>query len=58
MMEKPAEPLTSASLLARLGGRPGDGAAWEEFVARYSPKVFLWCRHWGQGYRTISTLIP
>jgi RNA polymerase sigma-70 factor (ECF subfamily) len=26
---------------------PADQAAWSEFVDRYGPKVFAWCRGWG-----------
>jgi RNA polymerase sigma-70 factor (ECF subfamily) len=37
---------TSASLLARLRLAPADQAAWAEFVDRYGPKVYGWCRHW------------
>src|SRR6476659_2871650 len=45
-MEKSVNSRTSVSLLVRLGGDPNDGAAWEEFVRRYGPKVYQWCRHW------------
>jgi RNA polymerase sigma-70 factor (ECF subfamily) len=37
---------TSASLLQRVGQDGGDPAAWDEFVARYGPKILAWCRHW------------
>jgi RNA polymerase sigma-70 factor (ECF subfamily) len=40
------ESRTSASLLARLRQAPADQAAWAEFVDRYGPKVYGWCRHW------------
>jgi RNA polymerase sigma factor (sigma-70 family) len=40
------ESRTSASLLARLRQAPADQAAWAEFVDRYGPKVYAWCRHW------------
>jgi RNA polymerase sigma factor (sigma-70 family) len=40
------ESRTSASLLARLRQAPADQAAWTEFVDRYGPKVYGWCRHW------------
>jgi RNA polymerase sigma factor (sigma-70 family) len=40
------ESRTSASLLARLRQAPTDQAAWAEFVDRYGPKVYGWCRHW------------
>jgi RNA polymerase sigma-70 factor (ECF subfamily) len=39
------ESRTSASLLARLRLAPADQAAWAEFVDRYGPKVYGWCRH-------------
>jgi RNA polymerase sigma-70 factor (ECF subfamily) len=38
---------TSVSLLGRLGQNPTDPEAWKAFVARYGPKVYGWCRHWG-----------
>ncbi len=39
--------ITSVSLLLRLGHRPSDQAAWEEFVNRYGAKIYSWCRAWG-----------
>lgn len=41
-----AESRTSASLLERLRRVPADQAAWAEFVDRYGPRVYGWCRHW------------
>src|SRR5262249_25610674 len=38
---------TSLTLLARLRHDPKDQAAWSEFVARYGPSIFQWCRGWG-----------
>ncbi len=38
---------TSTSLLGRLALSPPDQAAWNEFVARYGPRIFQWCRSWG-----------
>jgi RNA polymerase sigma-70 factor (ECF subfamily) len=38
---------TSITLLGRLGQQPADPVAWEAFVARYGPKIYGWCRHWG-----------
>jgi RNA polymerase sigma-70 factor (ECF subfamily) len=26
---------------------PADQSAWGEFVERYGPKIYGWCRHWG-----------
>jgi RNA polymerase sigma-70 factor (ECF subfamily) len=37
---------TSRTLLGRLRNSPADQAAWQEFVARYGPKVHRWCRCW------------
>jgi RNA polymerase sigma-70 factor (ECF subfamily) len=45
-MHRNTESRTSASLLARLRQAPADQAAWAEFVDRYGPKVYGWCRHW------------
>jgi RNA polymerase sigma factor (sigma-70 family) len=38
---------TSVTLLARLRQDPRDQAAWNEFVARYEPRILQWCRGWG-----------
>jgi RNA polymerase sigma factor (sigma-70 family) len=37
---------TSITLLSRLRQAPADQAAWEEFVERYSPRIYGWCRRW------------
>jgi RNA polymerase sigma factor (sigma-70 family) len=37
---------TRVSLLDRICQNPDDQAAWNEFVARYSPKIHTWCRRW------------
>jgi RNA polymerase sigma factor (sigma-70 family) len=37
---------TSVTLLGRLRQDPRDQAAWNEFVARYEPKIFEWCLGW------------
>src|SRR5262249_59472623 len=38
--------LTSATLLGRLRCSPADQEAWKEFVLRYGPKIYRWCRQW------------
>lgn len=38
---------TSLSLLARLRQEPTDERGWDEFVARYRPRIHQWCRRWG-----------
>jgi RNA polymerase sigma-70 factor (ECF subfamily) len=38
---------TSSTLLGRLRRNPGDQAAWNDFVARYEPRILDWCRRWG-----------
>ncbi len=38
---------TSPTLLGRLRNSPEDQAAWAEFVDRYGPIVYRWCRKWG-----------
>ena len=45
-MDAPSSLRTSASLLARLRGPPIDQQAWAEFVRRYGPLLYRWCRHW------------
>jgi RNA polymerase sigma-70 factor (ECF subfamily) len=37
---------TRQSLLERLRLTPNDQSAWDEFVARYGPKIHGWCRGW------------
>src|SRR5262245_21625738 len=39
--------LTSPSLLERLRSCPRDEVAWDEFVRRYGPRIYRWCRRWG-----------
>ena len=40
------EQRTSATLLARLQESDIDQEAWAEFVRRYGPRVYRWCRNW------------
>jgi RNA polymerase sigma factor (sigma-70 family) len=37
---------TSATLLGRLRREDGDPEAWSEFVRRYGPLLYHWCRRW------------
>jgi RNA polymerase sigma-70 factor (ECF subfamily) len=46
-MTEPSVFRTSASMLARLRQPEMDQATWSEFVQRYGPRIFTWCRHWG-----------
>ncbi len=46
-MENDPSQGTRVSLLARLQGAATDPSAWDEFVARYGPKIEGWCRRWG-----------
>ena len=45
-MDPPSDLRTSASLLARLRRPQIDQEAWAEFVRRYGPLLYRWCRHW------------
>lgn len=45
-MDHPSNLRTSASLLARLRQPQIDQEAWTEFVRRYGPLLYRWCRHW------------
>jgi RNA polymerase sigma-70 factor (ECF subfamily) len=45
-MESASPSETSPSLLDRLKRDPTDQPAWTEFVRRYGPKVYGWCRRW------------
>src|SRR5262249_56687691 len=42
--EPPSQP--RVSLLLRLRQQPDDAGTWREFVDRYAPRVYAWCRHW------------
>ena len=46
-MAHDSAPSTSTTLLRRLRQDPADQAAWVEFVRRYGPEVYRWCRRWG-----------
>src|SRR5262249_29924123 len=46
MGDTPPPPPTSPPLLGGLRQEPADQAAWVEFVRRYGPQVYRWCRHW------------
>jgi RNA polymerase sigma-70 factor (ECF subfamily) len=39
-------PSTSTALLGRLRQDPADQTAWAEFVRRYGPQIYRWCRRW------------
>lgn len=45
-MTSPSEFPTSSSLLTRVRSGPADQAAWAEFVDRYGPRIYAWCRRW------------
>ena len=45
-MDSASEARTSTTLLGRLRNAPTDQAAWAEFVERYGPKIYGWCRQW------------
>ncbi len=38
---------TSITLLETLRQTPKDARAWEQFVWRYRPMIYGWCREWG-----------
>jgi RNA polymerase sigma-70 factor (ECF subfamily) len=46
-MAEAADLHTNPTLLSKLRRAPRDQLAWQDFVARYSPLVQEWCRHWG-----------
>ena len=46
MRDHHSTPLTSTTLLARLRHEPANQEAWAEFVRRYGPLLYRWCRHW------------
>jgi RNA polymerase sigma-70 factor (ECF subfamily) len=45
-MSSSSDARTSTTLLERLRQQPADQAAWAEFVRRYGPQVYGWCRRW------------
>lgn len=45
-MTRTSATTTSVSLLTRLRQNDVDQVAWAEFVARYGPLVYHWCRGW------------
>ena len=45
-METDPTSRTRETLLGRLRQNPTDQTAWGEFVERYSPQVYGWCRGW------------
>ena len=47
MIRRPEDSRTNVSLIMKVVRSPADQAAWSEFVDRYGPKVFAWCRGWG-----------
>ena len=46
-MGNPAPPRTSPTLLGRLRIDPTDQTAWGDFIDRYGPAIYRWCRTWG-----------
>ena len=46
MTSDPSAASTSATLLNRVRS-PLDQGAWNEFVERYGPRIYGWCRQWG-----------
>lgn len=44
LMDSASNSLTSASLLGRVQCNPTNQAAWDEFVSRYGPRIYDWCR--------------
>lgn len=38
---------TSLSLLVKLKNGSNESRGWDEFVVRYQPRIFDWCRRWG-----------
>ena len=39
-------PTTRVTLLTLLRQDPSDQAGWDEFVERYGPHIYRWCRRW------------
>ena len=45
-MNRPEDSGTRASLLSRLRRNVNDPDSWKEFVERYGPKIYRWCKAW------------
>jgi RNA polymerase sigma-70 factor (ECF subfamily) len=45
-MPTSAETSTSPTLLGRLQRDSADQEAWRQFVQRYGPRIYHWCRRW------------
>lgn len=45
-MSRASDTETSVTLLGRLRDESTSGAAWAEFVEKYGPKIYQWCRKW------------
>src|SRR5690242_1472726 len=45
-MQNSSVPRTSLTLLGRLRKESVDQDAWREFVRRYGPLIYSWCRKW------------
>jgi RNA polymerase sigma-70 factor (ECF subfamily) len=45
-MDSPSYARTNPTLLDRLRRDPANQAAWGEFVERYTPRIYSWCRRW------------
>lgn len=45
-MDSALQSQTSTSLLGKLRHDPADQVAWKEFVRRYGPRIYRWCRQW------------
>lgn len=45
-MENSPHARTSPTLLDRLRRDPANQAAWSEFLQRYTPRIYGWCRRW------------
>lgn len=45
-MDSSSTTRTSPTLLGRLRNSPTDQEAWAEFVKRYGPRIYSWCRRW------------
>jgi RNA polymerase sigma-70 factor (ECF subfamily) len=43
-MNKAGASTTSGTLLGRLRHQPADQSAWADFVQRYGPRIYQWCR--------------
>ena len=50
-------PTTTVTLLDRLRQVPLDNDAWDEFIRRYGPRIYKWCRRYGAQHADAEEIV-